>query len=147
MPSWLRNTLAILVGIMAGSILNIGLITVGPVLIPPPAGVDTSTAEGLRAGIHLFEWQHFLTPFLAHALGTFVGAAVAFRMAVTRRALMAYVIGGVFLVGGIAASLMIPAPAWFIALDLVMAYIPMAWLATKVGERRAVGGGVSSNLQ
>jgi hypothetical protein len=30
---------------------------------------------------------------------------------------------------------MIPAPAWFIALDLVVAYLPMAWLATRVGNR------------
>jgi hypothetical protein len=137
---WLRNTLAVLAGIVIGSAVNMGLITIGPSLIPPPAGVDTSSAEGLRAGIHLFEWQHFLTPFLAHALGTFAGARVAYLIAATRRAQMAYVIGGASLVGGIAASSMIPAPAWFIATDLILAYLPMAWLATKVGERRTANG-------
>ena len=40
-----------------------------------------------------------------------------------------------FLAGGIAASFMIPAPAWFIALDLLLAYIPMAWLAVQIGAR------------
>jgi hypothetical protein len=30
---------------------------------------------------------------------------------------------------------MIPAPAWFIALDLIVAYLPMAWLAVRVGTR------------
>lgn len=135
MPPLVRNALAVLAGILVGSVVNMGIITVGPSLIPPPPGVDTTSAEGLRAGIHLFTWQHFVTPFVAHATGTLAGALVAYRIAVTRQAQMAYVIGGVFLLGGIAASLMIPAPAWFIALDLVMAYIPMAWLATKVGER------------
>src|SRR5690606_28020598 len=128
LPTWFRNTFAVLFGIFIGSVVNITIITVGPSLIPPPAGVDTSSAEGLRAGIHLFRWQHFVTPFVAHAAGTFVGALVAYLIAATRRAQLAYVIGAVFLLGGIAASLMIPAPTWFIALDLVVAYIPMAWL-------------------
>ena len=45
-----------------------------------------------------------------------------------------YIVGAFYLLGGIAASSMIPAPLWFIALDLVVAYIPMAWLALKLGE-------------
>lgn len=49
----------------------------------------------------------------------------------------AIAIGVIFLCGGIAASLMISAPAWFIALDLLAAYIPMAWLAGRLGARMA----------
>lgn len=45
--------------------------------------------------------------------------------------------GVLYLCGGIAASLMIPAPAWFIALDLLLAYLPMAWLAVWLGTRLA----------
>jgi hypothetical protein len=45
------------------------------------------------------------------------------------------VIGAVFLCGGVAASFMIPAPAWFIALDLLVAYLPMAWLSIQIGTR------------
>lgn len=30
---------------------------------------------------------------------------------------------------------MIPAPTWFIALDLVVAYIPMAWLGLTLANR------------
>jgi hypothetical protein len=56
-------------------------------------------------------------------------------MAATQKAKLAYVIGAVFLCGGVAASFMIPAPAWFIALDLLAAYLPMAWLATRIGAR------------
>ena len=40
---------------------------------------------------------------------------------------------GIFhLLGGIAAAVMIPAPLWFIVVDLVLAYIPMAWLGAKL---------------
>ena len=40
--------------------------------------------------------------------------------------------------GGVAASQMIPAPMWFIVVDLAGAYFPMAWLGT-VAARRIAG--------
>jgi hypothetical protein len=135
MPNLLRNVLAVVAGILLGGIVNGALITVSPSLIPPPAGVDVNDAESLKRSIHLFEPRHFIMPFLAHALGTLVGALAAYLIAATYKAPMAYLIGAVFLCGGIAASLMIPAPAWFIALDLLAAYLPMAWLATRIGSR------------
>ena len=92
-------------------------------------------AESLRSSIHLFQPRHFVMPFLAHALGTLAGALVAYLIAVTHKLPVALVIGAVFLLGGIAASFMIPAPAWFIAADLLLAYVPMAWLAARIGAR------------
>lgn len=139
MPNALRNVLAILAGLVLGSGVNMALIALGPSLVPPPAGVDVRDAESLRAGIHLFGPQHFLMPFLAHALGTFVGALVAWLIASRDKARMAYVVGFLFLCGGIAAALMVPAPAWFIALDLLVAYLPMAWLAVRVGAGMQAG--------
>ena len=82
--------------------------------------------------MHLFEPKHFLFPFIAHALGTLVGAYAALRIAASRQEVFAFAIGGFFLLGGIANAFMIPAPAWFIALDLVGAYIPMAWIAVRL---------------
>ena len=61
------------------------------------------------------------------------------RIAASHRARFAWAIGAVFLCGGVAASFMIPAPAWFIALDLLFAYLPMAWLAIRIGARFTQG--------
>jgi hypothetical protein len=135
MPNLLRNVLAVLAGLAIGGAINMAIITASPSVIPPPAGVDVTNAESLKASIHLFQPRHFVMPFLAHALGTLAGAIVAFLIAATHHARLAYVVGVVFLAGGIAAAFMIPAPAWFIALDLVVAYIPMAWLGIHVGTR------------
>lgn len=135
MKHWLRNIVAVVAGLVVGSVLNMAIVTWGPAVVPPPAGVDTGTAEGLAAGIHLFEPKHFLVPFLAHALGTLAGAFVACLVAASRRVVPAWVVGAVFLAGGIAAATMIPAPAWFIAMDLLFAYLPMAWLAILAGRR------------
>ena len=139
MPDWIRSLLAVIAGFVAGSIVNMGIVMLGPSLIPPPAGVDVSDPESLRQGIHLFEARHFIMPFLAHALGTLAGALVAYRVAAGHKARMAYVIGALFLIGGIVAASMIPAPAWFVALDLIVAYLPMAWLATRIGARAGQG--------
>ena len=131
----LRNLAALLSGLVAGSMVNMLLVSISPALIPPPAGVDVTNAESLSLGIDLFEPKHFIMPFLAHALGTLVGAWVAYLIAASYKNRFAYAIGVFFLCGGIAASLMIPAPLWFITLDLVVAYLPMAWLAILFGQR------------
>ena len=141
MPNLLRNALAILAGIAIGGVVNMALITLSPTLIPPPAGVDVTNTESLSEGMHLFEPRHFVMPFLAHAVGTLAGALAAYLIAATRRVQIAYVIGVVFLCGGVAASFMIPAPAWFIALDLLAAYLPMAWLGIQVGAHMKQGHG------
>ncbi len=135
-----RNVLAVIAGLVAGGVVNMALITLSPLVIPPPEGVDVTSTEGLRAGIHLLRPRHFIMPFLAHALGTLVGAILAARLAATHKVPMAYVVGGFFLVGGIAASAMIPAPTWFKALDVVLAYLPMAWLGGRVGGVHAPAG-------
>ncbi len=98
-----------------------------------------TTAEGLRTAIHLFEPRHFIMAFLAHAVGTLASARAAYLIAASYKARIAYAIGAVFLCGGVAASFMLPAPAWFIALDLLAAYIPMAWLAIRIGDRMKQG--------
>jgi hypothetical protein len=139
MPNLIRNVLAILAGIAIGGAVNMALITVSPSLIPPPAGVDVNSAESLSKAMHLFEPRHFIMPFLAHAVGTLAGALVAYLIAASYKAQIAYAIGAVFLCGGVAASFMIPAPTWFITLDLLAAYLPMAWLGIQIGNRMKHG--------
>lgn len=134
MRNLLRNALALIAGLVIGGGVNMALIVLSPSLIPPPAGVDVNNAASLAASIHLFEPKHFVMPFLAHALGTLAGALAACLIAATYRVPLAYAIGAVFLCGGIAASFMIPAPRWFIALDLLAAYLPMAWGAIRIGN-------------
>ena len=132
----IRNILAVIAGIIIGSIVNMSLINVSGYIIPPPEGADMKTMEGLKASMHLFQPRHFIFPFLAHALGTFVGALVAGLIAATNKMKIAMVLGFLFLVGGITAVSMIPAPLWFNIADLVFAYLPMAFLAGKIAMRR-----------
>jgi hypothetical protein len=131
----LINTLAVIAGLFVGSLVNMGLIMVSGKVIPPPAGVDVTNLESLKASIHLFEPRHFLFPFLAHALGTLTGAAIAALVARTHKVIFAMVIGLLFLAGGVANTFMIPAPIWFVILDLAVAYLPMAWFGYRIAGK------------
>lgn len=122
-----RNILAVIAGWVAGGIINMGLITLGS-SVYPIEGVDPNDMEALAAVMPTLEPKYFIFPFLAHALGTLFGAYIAGRIAATHKLKFALGVGVLFLLGGIAAVFMIPAPAWFVAVDLILAYLPMAWL-------------------
>lgn len=127
----LKNILAVLVGIVIGGAINMGIIMISGSIIPPPEGADVTTMEGVKASIHLFKPINFLMPFLAHAIGTFAGAAIAAYLAASHKFYLALGIGAWFLLGGIMAASQIPSPMWFNVVDLCLAYIPMAYLGGK----------------
>ena len=131
----IRNILAVVAGIVVGSVVNMGLVTIGPAVIPPPEGTDVTSMEGLKASMHLFGPQHFIFPFLAHALGTLAGAWLAALIATSHKLKYALAIGVFFLIGGIVNVFMLPSPLWFAVLDLVVAYIPMGWLGGRMAKK------------
>lgn len=122
----IRNILAVVVGVVACLLVNGAIISLSSSLIPPPEGMNVNDMESIRANAHLFESKHFIMPFLAHALGSLVGGLLAGLIAASHKMTFALVVGFVHLLGGIAAAFIIPAPMWFIILDLVVAYVPMA---------------------
>jgi hypothetical protein len=132
-----RNILAVIFGIVIGSLVNMSIINISNSIIPSPNGVDVKTLEGLKAGIDLFEPKHFVMPFLAHAIGTFAGALIALKIAASHQIKFAWTIGFFFLFGGTANILMLPSPLWFNITDLVLAYVPMTFLAIKIGNRNS----------
>ena len=141
----IRNTAAVLAGLMAGGILNMALVSIGPRLISPPAGGDITTMEGLRSTINLFEPRHFIFPFLAHATGSLAGAWVAARLCATRPMSCALVVGAVFLIGGATMAFSLPEAVAFNVIDLAVAYLPMAWLGYRLSGRKAISTGQSSH--
>lgn len=132
-----KNILAIVLGLLIGGAVNMAIIMVSGKIIPPPVGTNLTTMEGLQAAMPLMEPKHFLLPFLAHALGTLVGALIAGWAAANNKMRLAMVIGVCFLVGGIMNIFMLPSPTWFTIVDLAFAYIPMAYLGGKCATRKS----------
>jgi uncharacterized membrane protein HdeD (DUF308 family) len=135
MKTFFKNALAAIGGIIIGGIVNMGIIMISGSIIPPPDGADVTTMEGLQESIHLFQPKHFIMPFLAHALGTLVGALITAYFVITDSKKWALFIGFFFLLGGISNVVMLPSPLWFNVTDLVLAYIPMAFAGWLIGDR------------
>jgi hypothetical protein len=129
----LRNILAVIVGAVVCVMLNGFLLGVMMKIIPPPDGFDPT----VMSTYSVLQTKHMINPFIAHALPSLVGGLLAALIAASRKMTFALVVGGLHLLGGIAAAFMIPAPTWFIALDLLVAYLPMAWIGGKLGSRSA----------
>ena len=123
-----RNVLAVITGIVLGSVVNMGIINLQYSFIALPEGVDVTNTESLKSSMHLFEPRHFIFPFFAHAIGTLVGAYLSARIAASHKMNFALGIGIFFLIGGISMVFLIPSPIWFAILDLTVAYIPMGWI-------------------
>ena len=130
----LRNILVFIAALIGGSIVNMALVSWNGPVIPLPEGADTSTMEALAESMVLFKPIHFLAPFLGHAVGTLVGAVLVALFAASHKMQLAMAVGGLFLLCGIWAVMTLPAPMWFNALDLIVSYIPMAWIGWKIGD-------------
>ena len=134
MTPTVKNIIAIVCGWFIGSLVNMGLIEAGHTLIPIE-GLDPNDMKALAKVMPTLSAKFFIFPFLAHALGTLVGAIVAGLIAASHKMKFSLVIGALFLLGGIAMSFMLPAPIWFIACDIILAYIPMAFIGGKIAKK------------
>lgn len=94
-----------------------------------------SDMEKFAENLKLLKPANFIAPWLAHALGTLVGAFIAARIAASNKMKFALSIGVFFLLGGTAMVLMVGGPIWFAALDLIGAYLPMGYLGGVLGGR------------
>ena len=137
MNAIIRNLLAGIGGIVAGSVVNMALVNVGPSVIPLPEGADVSSMETLRESMSLFTPANFLFPFLGHALGTLAGAFTAAKLAVSHHMKVALGVGVFFLIGGTMMVKMVGGPMWFNVVDLLLAYLPMGFLGGVLARRKA----------
>jgi hypothetical protein len=132
----LKRTLVIFISLFAGAMLNRAIINISSKVIAPPKGFDLTTAEGLQAAMSHMGPEHFLFPFLAHALGTLLSALLITRFLTSQQFIFSMMAGILFLLGGVSMVIMLPdTPIWFVLLDLIVAYIPMAYFGNRIARR------------
>ncbi len=127
MKTILRNIFALIAGVILGSVLNMSFIVAGSKVFPLSESFEPMNAMN-------WDLKLFIFPFLAHALGTLAGAFIAAKIASTYKKTFALIVGAFFLIGGTMMVFMLPAPLWFIVLDLTVAYIPMGWLGWRISR-------------
>ncbi len=126
-----KNIIAVILGWLGGSAVNMGLITLGHTLFPIE-GIDPNNMEAYAEVLPNLDFTYFIFPFLAHALGTLIGALIAGWIGANHKMKLSLLVGGLFLLGGIAINFMLPGPTWFPIVDILFAYIPMAWIGGKI---------------
>lgn len=134
MNSVVRNILAVVIGWFGGSAINMALVNLGHSILPIP-GVDPTDMQALGEVLPTLDFKYFVFPFLAHALGTLTGAFIASWIATKHKMKFAIGIGILFLIGGVIVNYMLPGPTWFAITDILLAYLPMAWLGGKIGSK------------
>ncbi len=130
----LRNILGFIAGLITGNVVNMIIIIAGTAIVGLPEGVEPMDPESIKANMDAFEVKHFLVPLLAHALGTLIGVFVGAKIMVGSKMPWCLVLGALFLAAGIWNVMDMGGPDWFNITDLIVAYIPMAWLGYKWGK-------------
>lgn len=133
----LRNVLAVVAGVVIGSIVNAGIIMIAPSIVPIDPAIDPNDMVSLQENIHLLTTGNYFMTFLAHALGTLAGAFTTVMLAASNHRNMALIVAAIFLMGGVYMVMALNAPVAFEALDVILAYIPMGLLAWKMGGNKS----------
>ena len=131
----IKSLFVFFIALFMGMGVNMGMIYLGSWLVPLPEGVSTSSREELKAALPLLNPQHFIFPFLAHAMGTLFSAFFVTAWSTNNQLRSSIILGGIFFLGGLATIIGMPSPLWFSAVDLILAYFPMAWAGYKMADQ------------
>ena len=140
----LRNGLAALVGVIAAVILTMILQLVVHSIDPPSRELNDAIRKiydqdpvVIEEAREIFARElpehplQLVLVIVTHAAGTFFGSFTAVRISREAHIIPASIVAGLMLLGGIFNVMLIPHPAWFNAIDLLL-YIPAALLAWKL---------------
>jgi len=127
MKQTLKNIGIVILGLIIGMIVNMGLIILGGIVFVPLENFEPMNAMN-------WDFKYFIFPFLAHSIGTFSGAFIVSKLSKKSNIIMPLIVGFYFLAGGIYMVTILPAPTWFVLLDIILGYIPMALLGWKISK-------------
>jgi len=123
----LRNILAIVAGVILGAFVNMGIIKLSGTLFPVE-GLDVNDPESIKAAMADMPMVNFMMTWLAHGLHALIAGFVITKLAANSHKTWSLVGGAIVFLGGLMMVLEVGGPTWFIAADLLLAYIPMAYL-------------------
>lgn len=127
-----KKTLAVILGLVIGSVF-IGLVEkVNSTMYPLPEGVDTSNMEAFKAFVASLPPQAFILIFIGHICGALVGGLVAWLI-VRSTIIPSMIVGALFTVAGLFNLFTISHPWWM--WTEVALYMPAAYLGTRLFKR------------
>lgn len=138
-----RNIGAVLAGFFVGSLANMAIIMINFSMFSGPEGLDMNDPEQMKVYLATLPVAAFLVAIVAHLAQAGLGGWLAARLGATRPVLLAMIVGGLTMVGGIVNMINIDGPAWmWVEMPL---YLLVAWGAgTLEASRRDAAGSAES---
>ena len=135
--SILRNAGVVLGGLVAGSVVNMAIITFNShVLYPMPEDVSMTDQEGFGKYIESLPIPAYFVVFLAHFGQALVGGMIAAKYGDKDSAdpmVLSQIVGGLTLAGAVVNAMSLPVPKWtWIEMPL---FPVVAWYAVKTVEK------------
>ena len=122
---YLRLIVAIVAGILVGSIFNGAVSALNLMLYPLPDGVNWVDVEAVEHYLANLPVMAYVIILIAHVGQSFVGSLVAAIIGKSFEMYVAIVIGTFSLIGGITNMMSLPLPAWMwveVPLYIIAAY-------------------------
>lgn len=139
MPPLVRNIAATLAGLVAGSVANMAIVQLNTMLHPMPPGIDPNDLAQFGEYVATLPSIAFVVTMFAHLSQALIGGWVAARLAATLPLLLAMIVGGLSMIGGLVMLNLIPHPTWM-WLEIPL-YLAAAWFVGQAETRRRAGGG------
>ena len=139
MRALMRGVLAVVVGFVVASAVMMAVESLnGRVLYPElgKAAEGVTDREAIREILAGAPVGALLVVAVGWALGSFAGGCVAARIGWRSPVRHALVLGAILTLAGIANNLMLPPPAWFWIVGLVV-FVPAALLGARLAPRPA----------
>ncbi len=128
----IKKILAVIVGLVVGS-LFIGLVEkVNSTMYPLPEGVDATNMEAFKAFVAALPDQAFILIFIGHICGALVGGLVSWLI-VRSTIIPSMIVGSLFTVAGLFNLFTIHHPWWM--WTEVLLYMPAAYLGTRLFKK------------
>lgn len=112
----MRVILATIFGLVIGNVVNMGIVGFANF---PKTPTKPSENEAYIAAMNALTVGDYLIPLAAHLFGILSGLLIARFICKTSNTPI-YIVGGLHLIASVIMMFIIPAPGWFIVLDLVV---------------------------
>lgn len=112
----MRVVLGTILGLIVGNAVNFAIVNLG-MTVPAQEGADQY--ETIRAMMDSFTTIDYMIPLAAHIFGVLSGLIVA-RLICKTSNVPIYIIGGLHMVATVINLFFIPAPTWFVLIDLIL---------------------------
>ena len=133
----LRSIIAVIAGLIAGSIVIYLIELAGHALYPPPELFDPMDREAAKEMMDAAPIGSLLMVILAYLVGSFAGGAVAALVPAKSRLSHSLATGLILMVFGIINLVLLPHPVWFWVLSLIV-FVPFAFLGGQAVVRRSL---------